>query len=163
MARQQDSTYTSRHCHLPLYASIIIPPLHKLCSGNPHPPPTMEDAVEADSDFFEGATQDGAGPGPHFLTMSFIKDKTRIRDQILKALSSTVSILAQNVPGVLVHCIQKYAKLPLLSSATASNFPTTGMMARNYMFIPKLWSLQPGTRNKPKPCSQSREGWPAAI
>ncbi len=24
------------------------------------------------------------------------------------------------------------------------------MMARNYIFIPNPWSLQPGTRNKPK-------------
>jgi hypothetical protein len=110
----------------------------------------LEDTVVADPDFFEGAPQDGAGPQPHFFTISFIKDKTRIQDQLLKAFSSTVSTLAQNVPGVLVHCIQKDAKLPLLSSATDSNFLTTGMMARNYMFIPNPWSLQPGTQNKPK-------------
>jgi hypothetical protein len=87
---------------------------------------------------------------PPFLTMSFIKDKTKIREELLKALSATVLILAQNIPGVLVHCIQKEAKLPLLSSATASIFPTMEMMVKNYMFIQNAWSLQPGTRNKPK-------------
>jgi hypothetical protein len=82
--------------------------------------------------------------------MSFIKDKTKIQEQLLKALLATVSISAQNVPSILVPCIQKEAKLPPLSSATASNFPTMGMMARDYMFIQNAWSLQPGTRNKPK-------------
>jgi hypothetical protein len=43
-----------------------------------NPPPTLDDAVGVDPDFFEGATQDGAGPGPHFLTMSFIKGKSKI-------------------------------------------------------------------------------------
>jgi hypothetical protein len=41
----------------------------------------MDDAVDVDPDFFEGTAQDGEGPGPHFITMSFIKDKSRIRDQ----------------------------------------------------------------------------------
>ncbi len=110
----------------------------------------MNDAIDVAPYFFKVATQDGADPGPHFLTMSFIKDKTKIQEQLLKALSATVSILAQNVAGVLVHCIQKEAKLPPLYSATASNFPTMGMMARNYMFIQNAWSIQPDNRNKPK-------------
>jgi hypothetical protein len=111
----------------------------------------MNDAVDMDPNFFEAVSKDGEGPGPHFITMSFIKDKTKIRDQLLKALTSTVSILSANIPGVLVHCIQKDAKLPPLSSSTASNFPTSGMQARYYLFIQNAWSLQPGTRNKPKP------------
>jgi hypothetical protein len=110
----------------------------------------MNDDVDADPNFFEGAAEDGKGPGPHFITMSFIKDKTKIRDQLLKALASTVSILSTNIPGILIHCIQKNAKLPPLSSSTASNFPTSGMQARYYSFIQNAWSLQPGTRNKPK-------------
>jgi hypothetical protein len=110
----------------------------------------MNDAVDANPDFFEGAAKDGEGPGPHFITMSFIKDKTKIRDQLLKALASTVSVLSENIPGILIHCIQKDAKLPPLSSSTASNFPTSGMQARYYLFIQNAWSLQPGTRNKPK-------------
>ncbi len=90
-----------------------------------NPIPTMNDAVDMDPNFIEGVSKDGEGPGLHFITMSFIKDKTKIRDQLLKALASTVSILSANIPGVLVHCIQKDALLPPLSSSTASNFPTS--------------------------------------
>jgi hypothetical protein len=42
------------------------------------PPPTLDNAIDVDPNFFEGSTQDGAGPGPHFLTMSLIKDKSNI-------------------------------------------------------------------------------------
>jgi hypothetical protein len=55
-----------------------------------NPPPTLDDAIDVDPDFFKGATQDCAGPGPHFLTMSFIKDKSKIQEQLLKALSNHV-------------------------------------------------------------------------
>ncbi len=110
--------------------------------------PTIDDAVDVDPDVFKGAHQAGSGPGPHFIMVSFVKNKDKIRDQLLKALSATVTILAQNVPRVLIHCIQKGAKLPPLSTATSSNFPTTGIKAQNYMFLPNPWSLQPGTRNK---------------
>jgi hypothetical protein len=115
-----------------------------------NPLPIMIDAVDANPDFFKGAAKDGKGPGPHFITMSFIKDKTKIRDQLLKALTSTISILSENISGILIHCIQKDAKLPPLSSSMASNFPTSGMQARYYLFIQNAWSLQLGMRNKPK-------------
>jgi hypothetical protein len=108
-----------------------------------NPLPTMNDAVDADPDFFKGAAKDGEGLGTHFITMSFIKDKTKIQDQLLKALASTVSILSENIPGVLIHCIQKDTKPPLLSSSTASNFPTSVMQARSiYLFkIPGPFNL----------------------
>ncbi len=115
-----------------------------------NPIPTMSNAVDADPNFFEGCSKDGKGPSPHLITMSFIKDKTKTWDQLLKALASTISILLANIPGVMVHCIQKDVKLPPFSSSTAGNFPTSGMQARNYLFIQNAWSLQPGTRNKPK-------------
>ncbi len=66
-----------------------------------NPMPRIDDAVDVDPDFFEGAIQAGAGPGPHFITVSFIKNKDKIKEQLLKALSATVTILAQNVPRVL--------------------------------------------------------------
>jgi hypothetical protein len=115
-----------------------------------NPVPTINNAVDVDPDFFEGATLPGEGPGPHFITVSFIKNVDKIRDQLLKALSATVTILAENKPGVMIHCIQKDAKLPPLSSALSSDFPSTGVMAQKYMFIPNAWSLQPGTRNQRK-------------
>jgi hypothetical protein len=159
-----------QNCRPPAFHYVWTPPPPVL--GSPTPPPKQQsalrstsfapvatnpiptmnnNAVNMDPDFFEGVSKDGKGPGPHFITMSFIKDKTKIRDQLLKALASAVSILSANIPGVLVHCIQKDGKLPPLSSFTASNFPTSGMQARYYLFIQNAWSLQPGTRNKPKP------------
>ncbi len=83
--------------------------------------------------FFKGTDQDGKGPGPHFITMLFIKDKSRIHDQLLKALTSTVSILTKNFPNGFIHCIQKNVKLPPLSSVSSANFPTTGVQDWNYL------------------------------
>jgi hypothetical protein len=62
--------------------------------------------------FFKGTNQDGAGPAPHFIMMSFIKDKTRIKDQLITALTSTVSILCAHFPDTLINCIQKGRKPP---------------------------------------------------
>jgi hypothetical protein len=68
--------------------------------------PTIDDAVDDDPDFFEGTNQDGSGEGLHFILVSFIKDKTKIRDQLLKALADTVNIICNNLPNTLIHCIQ---------------------------------------------------------
>ncbi len=112
--------------------------------------PTIDDAVDDDPDFFEGTNQDGSREGPHFISVSFIKDKTKIRDQLLKALADTVNIICNNLPNALIHCIKKEVKLPPLSSTTGNNFPSSRMQARQYMFIQNDWSLTPGIRNKPK-------------
>ena len=113
--------------------------------------PTHAKAVDIDPDFFEGAALPGSGPGPHFITASFIKNgKEKIRDQLLSTLATTLTLLTQNIPGVLLHCITKGTKIAPLDSTSASHFPTTGMGACNYMYVQNKWSLQPGTRNKPK-------------
>jgi hypothetical protein len=52
------------------------------------------------------------GPGPHFITMTVIKDKRMIREQLITALTKTVMILTDNLPNTLVHCIKKTTKLP---------------------------------------------------
>jgi hypothetical protein len=111
---------------------------------------SMDNAFDVDPAFFEGTAQDGKGPGPHFITMLFIKDTSRIRNQLLKALTSTVSILTKNLPNALIHCIQKNVKLPPLSSVSDASFPTTRMQARNYLFVQNQWSLTPGMRNRAK-------------
>ena len=115
------------------------------------PSPPHATTVHEDPDFFEGASLPGSGPGPHFITVSFIKNaKDKIRDQLLLALSTTITILSQNIPGVLLHCITKSSNAAPLDSATSPHFPTSGVGARNYMFISNPWSLTPGTRNKLK-------------
>ncbi len=73
-----------------------------------------------------------------------------ICEQLITALTKTVTILTDNLPNALVHCIKKTKKLPPLNSPTCSHFPTTGMQANNYMFIQNFWSLTPGICNKPK-------------
>ncbi len=110
----------------------------------------MDGAVNVDPDFFEGTDQDSSGLGPHFITMSVIKDKTKIHKQLISALSKTVTILTENLPNALVHCIKKTSRLPPLASATCSHFPTSGMQANNYMCIQNAWSLIPGIQNKTK-------------
>ncbi len=115
------------------------------------PSPFHANDVDVDPDFFEGAALPGSGPGPHFITVSFIKNgKDKIKDQFLSALATTLTILSQNVPGVLIHCIVTGLKLAPLASISSSHFPTTGMGAYNYMYIQNKWSLQPGTCNKLK-------------
>jgi hypothetical protein len=52
--------------------------------------PTINDAVDNNSNFFKGTDQDGNGEGPRFISVLVIKDKTKIRDQLLKALADTV-------------------------------------------------------------------------
>ena len=115
------------------------------------PSPILANAVDVDPDFFEGALLPGSGPGPHFITVSFIKNgKDKIKDQLLSTLATTLTLLSQNVPGVLLHCITKGLKIAPLDSTSASHFPNTGMGACNYMYVQNKWSLQPGTRNKLK-------------
>jgi hypothetical protein len=82
--------------------------------------------------------------------MSVIKDKTKIREQLISALSKTVTILTDNLPNALVHCIKKTSRLLPLASATCSHFPTSGMQTNNYIYIQNAWSFTPGIRNKPK-------------
>jgi hypothetical protein len=110
----------------------------------------MDGAVDVDPDFFEGTDQDGSGPGPHFIIMLMIKDKTKIYKQLISTLLKTVTILTENLPNALVHCIKKSLRLQTLASATCSHFPTSGMQANNYIYIQKAWSLTPGIQNKPK-------------
>ena len=75
------------------------------------PSPLHANDVDVDPDFFEGAALPGSGPGPHFITVSFIKNgKDKIKDQLLSTLATTLTILSQNVRGVLIHCIAKGLK-----------------------------------------------------
>ncbi len=67
--------------------------------------PTINDAVNNDPNFFKGTVRDGNGEGPHFILVSFIKDKTKIRDQLLKAFADTVTIICGNLPNAMIQYI----------------------------------------------------------
>ena len=136
-------------CPLQRQAGLAYVPLALLlCLFHP---PFMPLMLTSTPGFFEGAALPSSGPGPHFITVLFIKNgKDKIKDQLLSALATTLTILSQNVPGVFIHCIATGFKLAPLDSISASHFPTAGMGACNYMYIQNKWSLQPGTRNKLK-------------
>jgi hypothetical protein len=70
-----------------------------------NPVPSTKDAVDMEPNFFEGTNQDGVGPSPHFITISFVKNKDKIRDQLVAALTSTVGLLCKHLPDALIHCI----------------------------------------------------------
>jgi hypothetical protein len=110
----------------------------------------MEGAVEIDPNFFEGTADNGSGPGPHFITMSIVKDVCKIKEQLLSALTQTVTILTDNLPNCLIHAITKPNRVPPLLNATCSHFPTSGVQMHNYMCVPNPWLLTPGVRNKLK-------------
>jgi hypothetical protein len=146
-------------CHQ-LQISIASPPKHSPAlwpsSFAPvisNPTPSMDGAVKVDPNFFEGTADDGSGPGPHFITMSVIKDKGKICEKLLSALTQTVTILTDNLLNALIHGITKNTKntcVPPLPNATCSHFSASGMQANNYMFVPNAWLLTPDVRNKPK-------------
>jgi hypothetical protein len=121
------------------FATILINPL-----------PSMDGTVNVDPNFFKGTDQVGSSPGPNIKTMSVIKDKTKIHEQLISALSKTVMILTKNLPNAHIHCIKKSARLPTLSSASCSLLITTVMQANNYMYIQNTQSLTPGVHNNPK-------------
>jgi hypothetical protein len=53
-----------------------------------------------DPNFSEGTADDGSGPGFHFITMSLIKDKRTIHEQLFTTLTQTVRILTNNIPNL---------------------------------------------------------------
>jgi hypothetical protein len=136
---------------------IASPPKHApaLCPSSfapviNNPIPSMGGAVKVDPNFCEGIVDDGSGPGPHFITMSVVKDVWKIKEQLLSALTQTVAILTKNLPNCLIHGITKPNRIPPLPNATCSHFPSCSIQMPNYMYVPNAWSLTPGVRNKPR-------------
>jgi hypothetical protein len=83
------------------------------------------------------------------ITTSFIKTIDKIRDQLLK-INYFSKLLCTNIDGLKIHPISSNKPLPILTSAKDKNMPTTGTKIRDYFFIQIQFSLNPGTRNKPK-------------
>jgi hypothetical protein len=96
-----------------------------------NPSPSMEGAVKVDPNFFEGTANNGSGPGPHFITMLIVKDVCKIKEQLLSALTQTVTILTDNLLNCLIHGITKPNRVPPLPNATCSHSPTSGMQRHN--------------------------------
>jgi hypothetical protein len=58
--------------------------------------------------------------------------------------------MCENIEGLKVQSVNTERKLPVLTSASDGNIPTTGTKIRDYFFVQNEFSLIPGTRNKPK-------------
>ena len=55
-----------------------------------------------------------------------------------------------NIDGLQIHPLNTDKSLPILTSPTNKNIPTTGNKVRDYFYIQNSFSLIPGMRNKPK-------------
>ncbi len=119
-------------------------------------PPRNKDSTSPGQDDDEddygiySKTIDGVGDGTHLITASFIKTNDKIRDQLLKNFNYFSELLCTNIDGLKIHPISSNKPLPILTSTKDKNMPTTGTKIRDYFFIQNQFSLNPGTRNKPK-------------
>jgi hypothetical protein len=93
---------------------------------------------------------DGAGDGTHYVTDSFVKNNNKIKDQLLSHFKYFLELMCVNKEGLKNHPVNTKKKLPILTSASDKNIPTTGTKIRDYFFVQHEFSLIPGTQNKPK-------------
>jgi hypothetical protein len=58
--------------------------------------------------------------------------------------------MCANIEGLKIHPVNTKKKLPILTSASDRNIPTTGTKIWDYFFVQNEFSLIPGMQNKPK-------------
>ncbi len=80
---------------------------------------------------------DGAGDGTHYITTSFVKNNDKIKDQLLTHFKYFLKLMCENIEGLKSHPVNTERKLPILTSASDGNIPTTGTKIRDYFFCPK--------------------------
>jgi hypothetical protein len=126
-----------------------------------NPFPSMEGTVEVDLNFFEGTANDGSGPGPHFITMLIVKVVCKIKEQLLSALTQTVTILTDNLPNCSIHAITKpNRKRPPptqhhLQSFSHFRYADAQLHVRTQSLVVNSWRLQQTKTSGPK----GREEW----
>jgi hypothetical protein len=74
----------------------------------------------------------------------------KIKDQLSTHFKYFLELMCENIEGLKIHPVNMERKLPILTSASDGNIPTTGTKIRDYFFVQNVFSLIPGTRNKPK-------------
>ncbi len=95
-------------------------------------------------------TIEGVGDGKHLIIASFIKTNDKIRDQLVTNFSYFSKLMHANIDGLQIHPLNADKSLPILTSPTDKNIPTTGTKVRDYFYIQNSLSLIPGMCNKPK-------------
>jgi hypothetical protein len=93
---------------------------------------------------------DGVGDDTHFITISFVKSNNKIKDQFLTHFKYFIDLMHSNIDGHKIHPITTDKLLPILTSATDNNLPTTGTKICDCFFAQNKFSLVPGMRNKTK-------------
>jgi hypothetical protein len=79
-----------------------------------------------------------------------VKNNDKIKDQLLTHFKYFLELMCENIEGLKIHPVNTERKLPILTSASDGNIPTTGTKIGDYFFVRNEFSLIPGTRNKPK-------------
>jgi hypothetical protein len=93
---------------------------------------------------------DGTEDGAHYIIASFVKNNNKIKDQLLTHFKYFLKLMCENIEGLKIHPVNTEWKLPILTSASDGNIPTTDTKIRDYFFVHNEFSLIPGTKNKPK-------------
>ena len=114
------------------------------------PPPWQAGAINIDPNSDEdnddpsiyNHTIDGLGDGTHLIIASFIKINNKIRDQLVTNFGYFSELMHANIDGLQIHPLNTDKSLPILTSPTNKNIPTTGTKCRDYLYI--------HTHNKPK-------------
>ena len=108
-------------------------------------------------DIFETVESEGNGPGNCMLSWSMDKVAgTRMADQLLAGLGTTVRLCAASVKEFKLHPHDLNPKLPAITSeAPEGNFPQTGGACQQYVFFPMEWQLGPAKEKKIRPVKVS--------
>jgi hypothetical protein len=80
---------------------------------------------------------DGAGEGTHYITASFVKNNDKIMDQLLSHFKYCLVLMCANIEGLKFHPVNTKKKLPILTSASDKNIPTTSTKIWDY-FLSKM-------------------------
>ncbi len=75
---------------------------------------------------------DGAGDGTHYITASFVTNNNKIKDQLLSHFKYFLELMCANIEGLKIHPVNTKKKLPILTSASDKNIPTTGTNIWDY-------------------------------
>ncbi len=120
-----------------------------------------DDKDDDDNPGIYNHTAEGVGDSTHLIIASFIKTNDKIRDQLVMNFCYFSELMHANIDGLQIHPLNTNKSLPILTSSTNKNIPTTGIKVRDYFYIQNSYSLIPGTRNKPKapPQKVGDDGW----
>jgi hypothetical protein len=64
---------------------------------------------------------DGAGDGAYYITASFVKNNSTIKDQLLSHFKCVLELMCANIEGLKIHPVNTKKKLPILTSASDKN------------------------------------------